>query len=324
MIRMRKIQWLVLLCLAPLAVPAEEAVDWLRKMDQALSTLNYQGVFVRLRDGQVDPMKVIHRVHDGHAVERLIALDGVGREIISSGDEVVCFFPDSESVVVEKRIGHQPLLGAVPALSDEVLRNYLLTVKTGKSVLGRTVMIIDVNPKDHFRYGYRLWLDMQTGLPLISQVRGGQGQTIEQMRFASIEFPDEIPETAVQPGVDATGYRWSYPAHKAKQTPVSAEQAWRADNLPAGFVLAMYRMDTQPQATHPVVHMVFSDGLASVSVFVEKPGPDEKPSSGPSRLGAANAYTLLVKEHLVTAIGEVPPITVRDIASSVVTGPTVN
>ncbi|MFB3064730.1 MAG: sigma-E factor regulatory protein RseB domain-containing protein, partial [Gammaproteobacteria bacterium] len=65
MIRTRGIQWLVLLCLAPLAAPAEEAVDWLRKMDQALNTLNYQGVFVRLRDGQVDPMKVIHRVHAG-------------------------------------------------------------------------------------------------------------------------------------------------------------------------------------------------------------------------------------------------------------------
>ncbi|MCZ6826610.1 MAG: MucB/RseB C-terminal domain-containing protein [Gammaproteobacteria bacterium] len=320
MIRTRRLRWLVFLCLAPFAVPAEEAVDWLRKMDQALNTLNYQGVFVRLRDGQVDPMKVIHRVHDGRAVERLIALDDVGREIISSGDEVVCFFPDSESVVVEKRIGHQPLLGAVPALSEEVLRNYLLSVKTGKSVLNRVVIIIDVNPKDHFRYGYRLWLDEQTGLPLISQVRGGQGQIIEQMRFASIEFPDEIPETAVMSGVDATGYRWSYPEHKAKQTPANVEQAWRADNLPAGFVLAVYRLDSQSQATQPVVHMVFSDGLASVSVFVEKPGPDEKPRSGPSRMGAANAYTLLVKEHLVTAIGEVPPVTVRNIASSVVAG----
>lgn len=324
MIRTRGIQWLVLLCLAPLAAPAEEAVDWLRKMDQALNTLNYQGVFVRLRDGQVDPMKVIHRVHDGHAVERLIALDAVGREIISKGGEVVCFFPDSESVVVEKRSGHQPLLGAVPALSDEVLQNYLLSVKTGKSVLNRAVVIVDVTPRDHFRYGYRLWLDEQTGLPLISQVRGGQGQIIEQMRFASIEFPDEIPEAAVQSGIDVTGYRWSYPGHQAKQTPGKVEQAWRADNLPAGFVLAMYRLNTQPQATQPVVQMVYSDGLASVSVFVEKPGPDEKPQSGPHRMGAANAYTLLVKEHLVTAIGEVPPVTVRDIASSVVTGTTIN
>ena len=324
MIRMRRIQWLVLLCLAPLAAPAEEAVDWLRKMDQALNTLNYQGVFVRLRDGQVDPMKVIHRVHDGHAVERLIALDAVGREIISKGGEVVCFFPDSESVVVEKRSGHQPLLGAVPALSDEVLQNYLLSVKTGKSVLNRAVVIVDVTPRDHFRYGYRLWLDEQTGLPLISQVRGGQGQIIEQMRFASIEFPDEIPEAAVQSGIDATGYRWSYLGHQEKETRGDVVQAWRAGNLPAGFVLAMYRLDTQPQASQPVVHMLFSDGLASVSVFVEKPGPDEKPRSGPSRLGAANAYSLLVKEHLVTAIGEVPPVTVRDIASSVVTGSAMN
>lgn len=324
MIRTRRIHWLILLCLVPLAAPAEEAVDWLRKMDHALKTLNYQGVFVRLRDGDVDPMKVIHRVHDGQAVERLVALDGIGREIISKDEEVVCFFPDSESVVVEKRNGHQPLLGAVPALSDEVLHNYLLSVKTGKSVLGRAVVIVDVNPRDHFRYGYRLWLDEQTGLPLISQVRGGQGQIIEQMRFASIEFPDEIPEAAVQFGLDASGYRWSYPGDKASQTPGKVEQAWRADNLPAGFVLAMYRLDTQPQAIQPVVHMVYSDGLASVSVFVEKPGPDEAPSSGPSRLGAANAYTLLVKEHLVTAIGEVPPVTVRDIASSVVADSNIN
>ncbi len=324
MMRKRRIRWLVLLCLAPFAAQSGEAVDWLHKMDHALSTLNYQGVFIRLRDGDVDPMKVIHRVHDGLAVERLIALDGVGREIISSGNEVVCFFPDSDSVVVEKRTGHSPLLGAIPSLSDEVLGNYELVLKSGKKILNRDVMIIDVTPKDHFRYGYRLWLDEQTGLPLISQVRGGQGQVIEQMRFASISFPDEIPEADVQAGIDATGYRWTYPEKKASLAQAQVEQSWRADHLPEGFVLSVYRMDDQAQATEPVVHMVYSDGLASVSVFVEKPGPDENPRKGASQIGAANAFSLLVDEHLVTAIGEVPAVTVRDIANSVVTGITVN
>ena len=322
--RKSRIQWLVFLFLAPFMVHSGEAVDWLHKMDQALSTLNYQGVFVRLRDGEVDPMKVIHRVHEGQAVERLIALDGVGREIISSGEEVVCFYPDSESVVVEKRSGHTPLLGAVPALNDEVLSNYILTLKSGKPILDRTVMIIDVTPKDQFRYGYRLWLDEQTGLPLISQVRGGQGQIIEQMRFASISFPDEIPETDILAGVDTTGYRWTYSKQKAGQAQAQVEQGWRADNLPEGFVLSVYRMDNQSQAAQPVVHMVYSDGLASVSVFVEKPDPDENPRKGASQIGAANAFSLLVEEHLVTAIGEVPAVTVRDIANSVVAGTTIN
>ena len=83
-------------------------------------------------------------------------------------------------------------------------------------------------------------------------------------------------------------------------------------------------MDNQSQAAQPVVHMVYSDGLASVSVFVEKPDPDENPRKGASQIGAANAFSLLVEEHLVTAIGEVPAVTVRDIANSVVAGTTIN
>jgi sigma-E factor negative regulatory protein RseB len=312
---------LLLLAVAPLSASADNEVQWLDRMNHALNTLNYQGIFIRFRDGDIDPMKVIHRVEDGQATERIVSLDGEGREIITTGDEVVCIFPDTRSIFIEKRSGREPLMGAVPALNADALKHYDLSTKASKRVLNRGVTVIDVSPKDRFRYGYRLWLDDETGLPLISQVRDDSGKIIEQMRFASIEFPEEIPEEAVMSGNDLTGYRRAIEEKQLEDQNFEGEQSWHAAILPDGFTLTVYRMDTRPQAEQRLVQMVYSDGLASVSVFVEKPGPDENPRSGWSKMGAANAYSLLVEDYLVTAVGEVPPITVRDIASSVVAAP---
>lgn len=317
---MLRLRWLAAVFLWPLAVVADESGHRLDRMNAALSSLNYQGVFLQLSDGNVEPMQVIHRVDDGSAIERLVALDGVGREIISDGTEVVCIFPDQRTVLIEIRENHRPLMGTLPSFSDEARKNYLITESGTGELMGRQTHVIDVTPKDAYRYGYRLWLDDETGIPLKSMVRDQNGATLEQVRFASIEFPDQIPESAVKPAIDVTGFR----IVKADQPQTDAESAgepgWHAGQLPSGFLLSAYGLESQSQADQPVVHIVYSDGLASVSVFVEKPRVDEKLRGGLSRIGSAHAYSRLVDDHLVTAIGEVPPVTVTEIANSVVSG----
>jgi sigma-E factor negative regulatory protein RseB len=72
-----------------------------------------------------------------------------------------------------------------------------------------------------------------------------------------------------------------------------------------------------PGSSEPVAHLVFTDGIASVSVFVEPRKPDSKPSEGPARVGSSSAFSTVIDGHQVTAVGEVPPNTVELIAKQV-------
>jgi sigma-E factor negative regulatory protein RseB len=67
----------------------------------------------------------------------------------------------------------------------------------------------------------------------------------------------------------------------------------------------------------PVSHLVYSDGLASVSVFIEPRNPRAVPMEGLAKVGAAFAYSRDLDGHQVTAVGEVPAATVEAIAVGV-------
>jgi sigma-E factor negative regulatory protein RseB len=73
-----------------------------------------------------------------------------------------------------------------------------------------------------------------------------------------------------------------------------------------------------PGVALPVQHLIFSDGFASISVFIEPGSPSGFGPSQASSAGSAHAFSTLVDGHVVTAVGEVPLETVRDVATSVV------
>ena len=95
-----------------------EPSEWLERMNRALTTRNYIGVFTHNHGGRVETLRIIHRVRGGDVSERLLSLDGPGREFIRQGDEVTCYFPDKKTVLVERRAPDGPLLGALPALGE--------------------------------------------------------------------------------------------------------------------------------------------------------------------------------------------------------------
>ena len=136
--------------------------------------------------------------------------------------------------------------------------------------------------------------------------------------FTEIEFMEQVPEHMLQPEVSADEFTW-YEAQEVagkteSQTP---ENAWAITNLPDGFNSDMQRRHNMPNKT-AVRHMVFSDGLASVSVFIEKHKTDAANITGASRMGAVNAYGRKLNSHHVTVVGEVPSATVRLIGESVI------
>jgi sigma-E factor negative regulatory protein RseB len=307
---------------------ADDARDWLEKMNQALATRNYDGTFFHLSEGRVETMRIVHRVKAGRVTERLQSLDGSGREFVRNNDELTCFLPDQHTVLVEPRQDRGPFLGSLPRFDADVDQFYVIQSLPASRVLGRAARVIAVNPKDQYRFGYRLWLDENTAMPLKTQLCDAHGQVIEQILFARLEMPETIADADLAPAVRTEGMRW------VRQGPTSepaaaALSAYRASELPPGFHLTVSGAQTLGGASAPAEHLVYSDGLATVSVFVE---PDaaaqtntaatpnaqpEPPLEGLARVGSGFAFSTVVQGHQVTAVGEVPAQTVEFIAHSV-------
>ena len=222
--------------------------------------------------------------------------------------------PDRKVVLVEPRTDEGSLLRALPSPGPKLESLYTLDLRKGTRLLGRSVRILDILPRDAYRYGYRLWLDEETAMPLRSEVLNGDGKAVETMHFTRLEVRDRIDPRELEPAVDATGYQWVRAGKRAEQS--VAASAWRPRRIPPGFRLVAARVQIVPGLPMPVQHLVFSDGFASVSVFIE-PGPAKGPTlSESTSVGSASAFSTEVGGHVVTAIGEVPAATVRDIATS--------
>ncbi len=337
-----------MLAVAPLACrAADDAREWLQKMTHALAARNYDGTFFHLSQGRVETMRILHRVRGDQVTERLLSLDGSGREFVRTNDQLTCYLPDQRTVLVEPRQTHGPFLGSLPQFGPGVAEYYRIESLPRTRLLGRSTRVIAVTPKDEYRFGYRLWLDEATAMPLKTQLCDPRGQVIEQILFARLTMRDSITDAELAPATRTDGMRWvrQAPADDAAGSPLAA---FRASDLPPGFRLTLAGSQKLKDAGEPASHLVYSDGLATVSVFVEDGAAARSaaPSSGaaaggttasgtaassaaPSgatgegapdglaRVGSGFAYSTVVQGHQVTAVGEVPARTVESIANSV-------
>jgi sigma-E factor negative regulatory protein RseB len=291
--------------------------EWLEKMNSALAQRNYDGTFLHLSEGRVETMRIVHRVVGGEVTERLMSLDGSGREFVRNSTELTCYLPDKNTILVEPRQSSGPFFGTLPQFNPGVAQVYELNTLPGIRILGRAAHGIAVSPKDQFRFGYRLWLDQQTGMPLKTQLCDSSGRLIEQIQFAHLEMPDSIPDSALKPSMPLAGMQVIRQA--AHDDSVKKGAGFRAIELPPGFHLMVAGARMLSGMGDPVMHLVYSDGLATVSVFVE-PGIAETRSPQQqelARVGSGFAFSTIVQGHQVTAVGEVPAQTVEFIANSV-------
>lgn len=292
--------------------------QWLMRMAAAVEDLNYEGSLVHMHGGEADILRIVHRVKDGKVAERITAVDGKGREIIRNDDQVTCILPDQMAVHVEPRDprarDQSPLQGSLPTADSVAEGLYDLRLDGQDTVAGRGAQIVTVQPMDPYRYGYRLWLDQDTAMPLKIQMRDEGGGVLEQILFTEIRMPEQIPDAALQPSLDIEGFKMMRGAavRDGEEMPTAD---WRAADVPAGFMLTMVKSKYAPGADMPTEQLVYSDGLASVSVFIESE-QTQGGTGGASSMGAANAYTTSRDGHLITAVGEVPVRTVERIALS--------
>ena len=296
------------------ASAGEMAREWLDQMHTALDEQTYVGTFVRITERGPETYRVAHRYVDGALNERIISLNGVGREIIRRDDDVHVIYPDLEVVRVEKVVASNPMVAALPGYSRQLESNYELLELKSELMAGREAQIISIRPRDDFRYGYLLWLDSETKMPLRSKSWDGDITVFEDIIFTMIEFPAGLPDSEFVQTSDTNGFAVLQSSEPKQELAPEAPRA--IDGVPAGFELTASMLKSMGDSQHPVHHMVYSDGLASVSVFVDRPDAETDIAEGFYRVGSTNAFSLTTDNRKITAIGEVPPVTVEAIATA--------
>jgi sigma-E factor negative regulatory protein RseB len=290
------------------AADARTPEQWLQVVQQAARRLDYAGTMVYQQGADVRMSKIVH-IFDGQAShERLQPMDGRPREFIRNAEEVKCLVPDARRVVVERKARAESFPGLAAASTDELLRSYSVKVVGRERVGGFDCQVLEIQPRQGDRYGYRLWVDRGSGLLMRSQTLGEQGEVLEQMAFADVRIGG-VDREQLKPSWSTEGWKVDETAYK----PVDLrEQGWRVAP-PSGFkpIYAVRR----PMAGGSALQAVFSDGLASLSVFIEPASAAVSPETAPSS-GPINAFARQVGDSTVTVVGEIPFSTARTVAQA--------
>ena len=95
-----------------------------------------------------------------------------------------------------------------------------------------------------------------------------------------------------------------------------AAAAWNV-TPPPGFERVQEAVRALPGKPAPVTHLVFSDGLSVLSMFVEPADPQAQRLQGLSAEGAIGVYAREVDGYSVTTLGEVPSMALIETGNSV-------
>jgi sigma-E factor negative regulatory protein RseB len=226
--------------------------------------------------------------------------------------------PDSKSVMVGQ--SRQPQrFHEVPGDLDALLEHYQLEVLGDDRVAGHMARIVAITPRDAFRYGYRFWIGKDSKMLLKSDLTGVDGKAIEQVMFTRLGIGRRIAEADLEPSLSGKEFSWYRQSGARPPTAAGAGMpAWKVQRLPGGFRMTDYQRRRMRPDSSGAEHLVFSDGLATVSVYVETVTGDSEPLGGLSSMGAVNAYGAVADGHQITVVGEVPAATVEMIARSTV------
>jgi sigma-E factor negative regulatory protein RseB len=307
----------LLLCAAAGLAQAQtspEALAWLRKIYHATETLSYTGTFVYQQGDRAETSRITRLAGQRGGIEKLEVLDGTPREILRTRNEIRCYLPESRTVKVDRRGDPRAFPSVLPERVSGLAEHYTITLGKLRRIAGYDCQAVMLTPKDEFRYGYRLWADSRSGMLLKAQTINRDGAMLEQFTFAQLQIGN-VPRERLRPPRAARHWH----VEQAGVAPADlALSGWTVGAALPGFrkIVEVRRMLRDER---PVGQLVYSDGLAAVSVFIEPiSGHSDAARHGVARMGAVNVYRREVADHLVTVVGEAPASSVQQIGDTVV------
>jgi sigma-E factor negative regulatory protein RseB len=243
-------------------------------------------------------------------------LDGSPREVLNQSGDVVIYNPKNEKIVIEKRRGQNMFPAILPADLDSIKANYTLKAGEIERVADRQAQVLLLEAKDNLRYSYQFWVDNEYGLLLKSVMLNNRNEALDSMAFTQLTMIKSMELDWFKPKIDGNK---AYVMEDVNTIATKQDTAhWRLKALPDGFVKVDQMMRAVKGKTSPVTHLIFSDGLASVSLFIEPLENGIKPRTGRNLVGNTSFYANVVGNLQITVVGEVPEATVAKIAHAVV------
>jgi len=309
---------LLLTCLLAMQVSLAYAEDpWrlLQGAADAARELSYRGIFVYQSGNNIRSVQITHMNYGQGEYARSVVLDGSPREVLSQGSDVVIYSPRNEKVVITKRRAQNLFPALLPPEMAELKASYEARLGGQERVGGREGQIVFLDSRDQFRYGYKFWTDREHGLILKSVTFNESNEPIEQITFTQLTLMDTQNMDWFQPHVD-TAKHYVMEEENVAPAPVDIS-GMQMGQLPAGYKKIDQVKRVVPGKQVPVTHLIYSDGLACVSLFIEPLNKKRQPKLGGHTLGSTNFYTHISEGHQVVAVGEVPAATVAQMANAV-------
>lgn len=298
------------------SVQADSIDDWLDKMSQASQQQNFQGTLVIRQQDKMQAIRVKQGVTSNGSWQTLESLTGEDQTIIRHNNKVTTIFPAKKLVTISDELvgalDKGPLHPALPDNRNALKKLYNLELSGQDRIANKATQMIRMIPRDQHRYGYVFWLDQQSGLLLKCDLLDERGKVLEQLMYSDVKLLSSTPNNSID-----TDALKTYRKIKLMDEQGVRQQNWQASKLPPGFELIRAVKVKHKSREMPTYHMIYSDGMASVSVFVEQRKVADKPLIGLSSMGSVNAYSSFMGNAYVTVIGEVPSATVRMIAESI-------
>lgn len=291
---------------------------WLNRVHQAARQSVYTGTFVVSSGNNMASARIWHVCDGTQQLERVESLSGTPRAIFRRNDQVVTFFPQSRVAVAEVResLGIFPnLLKSADSSIGDFYRLKLLGVER---IAGFDADVFELAPNDRLRYGYRVWSEKKTGLIVQLQTLDVNSKVLEQAAFSELQLDAPVNVGKLSRSGSTEGYRVLRP--DLQKTTADA-QGWVLQRTVDGFkAMGCYQRPaaaTSPNNGQNTMQWVFSDGVATVSLFVETYDSRRHAREGVTDMGGAtHTLTRRIDSWWATAIGEVPAETLHAFAQA--------
>lgn len=285
-------------------------VEWLTAVHEAARRRAYTGTFVVWAGGNMASARMWHVCEGEQQLERVQTLTGVPRSTFRRNDQVVTFFPQTRLALAEKRQSLGLFPDFLQAVDSSVAQFYKVRAVGKERVAGFEADVVELSPTDRWRFGYRVWTEQKTGLVVKLQTLNDAHHILEQAAFSELQLdsPLDIRQLS-QMMDDTTGYRVKTP--RMEKTDAAA-QGWRVSAVVPGFKPThCYRRTLEAAAPggaarDSTLQCIFSDGLASVSLFVNVFDPQRHAQPDQQAMGATHTLTQRKGDWWLTAVGEVP------------------
>jgi sigma-E factor negative regulatory protein RseB len=297
---------------AAVSVSAEsEPLAWLGRIAEASRQLNYVGTFSYQTGWRTETSRIAHRYADGEESERLEVLDGSPREVIRQGKEVRCVLPAQRTVIIGQTGTRGNFPGRLPQSHAELNGNYRVRLDGIERIAGHEAQRLVLEPRDELRFGHVLWAELQSGLLLKSQVFDAKGEVIEQFAFSDVRIGGEVDGELLVPRVKIDA-DWRM-VDVGGDDEAQFKNRWGfKESLPGFVLMAMMR-----HRSGGALQMVFSDGLAAISIFIEPAEAGVEAHGAYPGGGAINVFERVAGGHRITVLGEVPVAVVQRAAESI-------